>query len=181
MQALPTRLSGPILIQPVVHGDSRGFFQETYRRDTFEQFGIRDDFVQDNHSRSAHAIVRGVHFQPGMAKVVRCVRGAILDVLVDIRHGSPTFGEWEGFQLDDETHRMLYAPDGFGHGFCVLSDVADVVYGCSDYYDPQLESGFRYNDPEVGIEWPRDIALQASQRDSGARRLSELDLASAFG
>lgn len=181
MQALPTRLNGPILIQPVVHGDSRGFFQETYRRDAFEQLGITDDFVQDNDSRSSHGIVRGMHFQPGMAKLVRCVRGAILDVLVDIRRDSSTFGEWEGFELNDETHLQLYCPEGFAHGFCVLSEIADVAYGCSDYYNPQLESGFRYNDPEVGIEWPGGIALQASQRDAGAKPLSELDLVSAFG
>ncbi len=181
MQALTTRLNGPILIQPVVHGDARGFFQETYRRDAFEQLGISDDFVQDNHSRSSHGIVRGMHFQPGMAKLVRCVRGAILDVLVDIRGGSPTFGQWEGFELNDVTHHQLYCPDGFAHGFCVLSDIADVAYGCSDYYNPELESGFRYDDPEVGIEWPRRIELLASARDAGAKKLSELDLVGAFG
>jgi dTDP-4-dehydrorhamnose 3,5-epimerase len=181
MRELPTRLVGPLLIQPVVHGDPRGFFQETYRRDRFAEFGIIDDFVQDNQSRSSRGIVRGMHFQPGMAKLVRCVRGAILDVLVDIRRGSPTFGAWEGFELNDDTHRQLYCPDGFAHGFCVLSEVADVVYGCSDYYNPDLERGFRYDDPEVGIEWPDGIELRASARDERAPRLAELDLVSAFG
>jgi dTDP-4-dehydrorhamnose 3,5-epimerase len=181
MRELPTRLVGPVLIQPVVHGDARGFFQETYRRDLFVEFGIIDDFVQDNHSRSSKGILRGMHFQPGMAKLVRCVRGAILDVLVDIRRDSPTFGAWEGFELNDETHRQLYCPVGFAHGFCVLSEIADVVYSCSDYYNPDLESGFRYDDPEVGIEWPDGIELRASARDERAPRLAELDLVSAFG
>jgi dTDP-4-dehydrorhamnose 3,5-epimerase len=176
MKALPTRLSGPILIEPNVYGDSRGFFQETYRRDVFAELGIDVEFVQGNHSRSAHGIVRGMHFQPGMAKLVRCVRGAILDVLVDIRPGSGTFGEWESFELNDDSHLQLYCPDGFAHGFCVLSDVADVVYGCSDYYRPELESGFSYADDEVGIRWPTGLTLTASARDQSAPRLSELRL-----
>jgi dTDP-4-dehydrorhamnose 3,5-epimerase len=176
VRALETRLSGPVLIEAVVHGDARGFFQETYRRDVFAELGIVDDFVQDNHSRSRHGIVRGMHFQPGMAKLIRCVRGSILDVLVDIRPDSATFGEWEGFELSDENHLQLYCPDGFGHGFCVLSDVADVVYGCSDYYDPERESGFAYDDPEVGIEWPRGLALSPSARDKAAPSLRDASL-----
>jgi dTDP-4-dehydrorhamnose 3,5-epimerase len=174
MNAVPTRLSGPVLIEPRVHGDARGFFLECYRRDRFSELGIEDDFVQDNHSRSRHAVVRGMHFQPGMAKLVRCVRGSILDVVVDIRPGSPTFGEWESFELDDDAHRQLYCPDGYAHGFCVLSDVADVVYGCSDYYDPGSEGGFAYDDPDVGIRWPGGLELTASARDRAARRLNEL-------
>jgi dTDP-4-dehydrorhamnose 3,5-epimerase len=116
-----------------------------------------------------------MHFQPGMAKLVRCVRGAILDVLVDIRRDSPTFGVCEGFELNDETHRQLYCPDGLAHGFCVLSEIADVVYGCSDYFTPDLESGFRYDDPEVGIGWPDAIGLRASARDERAPRLAQLE------
>jgi dTDP-4-dehydrorhamnose 3,5-epimerase len=177
MRAITTRLSGPVLIESVVHGDARGFFQETYRRNIFEELGIADDFVQDNHSRSRQGIVRGMHFQPGMAKLVRCAHGAILDVLVDIRVGSRTFGEWEGFELNDENHLQLYCPDGFAHGFCVLSEVADVIYACSDYYDPELEGGFAYDDPEVGIEWPGGMPLTASARDAGAPPLRDLDLA----
>jgi dTDP-4-dehydrorhamnose 3,5-epimerase len=175
MRALPTRLAGPVLIESTVHGDSRGFFLETYRRDKFAELGIDLDFVQDNHSRSAGGIVRGMHFQPGMAKLVRCVRGAIFDVLVDIRPGSATFGEWEGFELNDETHHQLYCPDGFAHGFYVLSEVADVVYGCSEYYAPELESGFSFADPDVGIEWPHGVALTASARDQAAPRLADFD------
>ena len=110
-----------------------------------------------------------MHFQPGMAKLVRCARGAILDVLVDIRPGSPAFGRWEGFELDDESHRQLYVPDGFAHGFCVLSETADVIYKCSAYYDPAAESGFRFDDPEVGIEWPAGIEFETSERDRRRR------------
>ena len=141
MQKLPTKLDGPILLAPVVHGDERGFFLESYRRNAFDELGI-DDLVQDNHSRSRRGIVRGMHFQPGQAKLVRCVRGAILDVIVDIRRGSPQFGVWEAFALDDLAHHQLYIPDGFAHGFCVLSELADVTYKTSAYYDRSLEAGF---------------------------------------
>ena len=176
MRRLETRLEGPILIEPVVHGDERGFFQETYRRNVVAELGIYDEWVQDNHSRSRRGVLRGMHFQPGMAKLLRCPRGAVLDVLVDIRPESPAFGRWEAFALNDANHRQLYAPDGFAHGFCVLSDVADVVYKCSAYYDPNRESGFRYDDPEVGIEWPSDIEVQTSPRDRDAPTLAELGL-----
>ncbi len=174
MRAIPTRLAGPLLIEPVVHGDARGFFLETYRRDAFMELGIADELVQHNHSRSRHGIVRGMHFQPGMAKVVRCARGAVLDVLVDVRGGSKAFGVWEGFELSDENHRQLYCPDGFAHGFCVLSQLADVVYGCTTYYDATTERGFRYDDPEVGIQWPAGAELVASARDRSAPLLSEI-------
>ena len=174
MEQLPTRLSGPVLLQPVVHGDARGFFLETYRRSVLAELGIEDEFVQDNHSRSRVGVVRGMHFQPGMAKLVRCARGSIYDVLVDLRRGSPGFGRWEGFELNDESHHQLYCPDGFAHGFCVLSEVADVVYMTSAYYDPSLESGFAYNDPAVGIEWPQGVELIASARDAAAPSLAEI-------
>ncbi|HYB25277.1 MAG TPA: dTDP-4-dehydrorhamnose 3,5-epimerase [Solirubrobacteraceae bacterium] len=174
MEQLPTRLSGPVLLQPVVHGDARGFFLETYRRSVLAELGIEDEFVQDNHSRSRVGVVRGMHFQPGMAKLVRCARGSIYDVLVDLRRGSPGFGRWEGFELNDESHHQLYCPDGFAHGFCVLSEVADVVYMTSAYYDPSLESGFAYDDPAVGIEWPQGVELIASARDAAAPSLAEI-------
>jgi dTDP-4-dehydrorhamnose 3,5-epimerase len=176
MRRLDTRLDGPVLIEPVAHGDARGFFQETYRKAVFAELGVHEDFVQDNHSRSRLGVLRGMHFQPGQAKLVRCARGSILDVLVDIRPGSESFGQWEAFPLDDEAHRELYVPDGFAHGFCVTSELADVVYKVSTYYDPQAESGFRFDDPEVGIEWPGGIELQVSDRDRGAPLLSELGL-----
>ena len=174
MRALPTRLAGPVLLEPVVHGDERGFFLETYRRNALAELGIDDEFVQDNHSRSRRGIVRGMHFQPGMAKLIRCVRGAILDVVVDVRRGSPAFGSWEGFELDDVTHRQVYCPDGFAHGFCVVSEVADVVYMTSAYYDPSAEGGFAFDDPAVGIAWPEDLKLVPSERDRIAPPLSEI-------
>ncbi|MBV9311259.1 MAG: dTDP-4-dehydrorhamnose 3,5-epimerase [Solirubrobacterales bacterium] len=174
MRQLDTRLAGPLLLEPVVHGDARGFFQETYRRSVLRDLGVEEEFVQDNHSRSRRGTIRGMHYQPGMAKLIRCARGAIYDVLVDLRRGSATFGEWEGFQLSDVNHHELYCPDGFGHGFCVLSSEADVLYKTSAYYDPQLEGGFAFDDPGVGIEWPPEIELLASERDSGAPALSQI-------
>jgi len=143
MERLATRLNGPILIAPKVLGDERGFFVETYRRSIFAELGIAEEMVQDNHSRSRHGIVRGMHFQVGQgaAKLVRAGRGAIYDVLVDVRLNSPTFGQWEGFELTDENMHMLYCPIGFAHGFCVLSDVADVMYKQSNYYAGATEPG----------------------------------------
>jgi dTDP-4-dehydrorhamnose 3,5-epimerase len=175
VRRLSTTLEGPILLEPVVHGDERGFFLEAYRRGVFAELGIEEEFVQDNHSRSRRGIVRGMHYQPGMAKLVRCARGQIFDVLVDIRRGSPTFGQWEGHELDDANHRLLYCPDGFAHGFCVLSELADVLYGCSAYYDPATEGRFAFDDPEVAIEWPPGLDLIPSERDRAAPRLNEIE------
>jgi dTDP-4-dehydrorhamnose 3,5-epimerase len=177
MQRLETRLDGPILIAPKVLGDERGFFVETYRRSTFAELGIPEEMVQDNHSRSRRGIVRGMHFQigQGAAKLVRAGRGAIYDVLVDVRAGSPTFGQWEGFELTEQNMHILYCPIGFAHGFCVLSDVADVMYKQSNYYADETERGIAYNDPDVGIQWPLAVAeLVPSQRDATAPRLSEI-------
>jgi dTDP-4-dehydrorhamnose 3,5-epimerase len=161
-------------MEPVVHGDERGFFQETYRRSLLAELGVHDEFVQDNHSRSRLGVLRGMHFQPGQAKLVRCARGSIVDVVVDIRPASAAFGRWEAFPLDDVAHRQLYVPDGFAHGFCVTSELADVIYKVSTYYDPAAESGFRFDDPAVGIEWPQGIELAVSDRDRTAPLLSEL-------
>jgi dTDP-4-dehydrorhamnose 3,5-epimerase len=173
MQILPTKLNGPRLLAPVVYGDERGFFLEAYRCNVFAELAIVDDFVQDNHSRSRRGIVRGMHYQPGQAKLIRCVRGAIFDVVCDIRPRSPQFGQWEGVVLDDVEHRQFYCPDGFAHGFCVLSEVADVTYKVSTYYDPELEDGFAFDDPEVGIEWPEGLELTVSERDRTAPSLAE--------
>ena len=180
MRSLETRLEGPILLEPVVHGDERGFFSETYRHNVLAELGIHDEFVQDNHSRSARGVLRGMHFQKGMAKLVRCPRGAIFDVLVDIRGDSPSFGRWESFELSDENHHQLYVPDGFAHGFVVVSEVADVVYKCSAYYDAELESGFRFDDPDVGVDWPTGLALQTSARDREAPLLRELEASPSY-
>jgi dTDP-4-dehydrorhamnose 3,5-epimerase len=173
---LQTKLDGPVLIEPAVFGDARGFFLETYRRNHYVELGIDVDFVQDNHSRSRQGVVRGIHFQlpPGQAKLVRCARGAIFDVVVDLRRGSPTFGQWEGYELSDENHRQMYVPIGFGHGFCVLSEVADVIYKVSGYYDAEIERGIAYDDPDVGIEWPSEVELIVSERDATAPRLSQV-------
>jgi len=180
-ERLETRLEGPILVEPKVFRDERGFFHETYRRDEWAELGIAGDFVQDNHSRSRRGVVRGMHFQTpagphglGQAKLVRCARGAILDVVVDLRRGSPTFGEWEAFELADENLRQLFCPAGFAHGFCVLSEEADVVYRCDAYYDRDAERGIAYDDPEVGIEWPAGLELSPSRRDAEAPRLSKV-------
>src|SRR5215213_1639551 len=173
MEKIETRLEGPILVKPTVHGDERGFFQETYRRDAYAQLGIEPEFVQDNHSRSRRGIVRGMHFQPGQAKLVRCVRGEILDVVCDIRPDSAAFGQWEAVVLSDSNHHQLYVPDGFAHGFAVTSEVADVVYKVSSYYDAAAEAGFRYDDPAVAIEWP-EIELTPSARDSSAPPLADV-------
>ncbi len=175
MQKLPTTLDGPLLLEPIVHGDARGFFLETARADRFAELGISERWVQDNHSRSARGVLRGMHFQlgRGQAKLVRCARGAIRDVVVDIRRESPTFGKWEAHTLDDDRHRQLFVPVGFAHGFCVLSELADVTYKCSSYYDPELERVIAYDDPDIGIEWP-DIDPVVSDRDRAAPRLAEI-------
>ena len=173
MRRLETLLDGPVLIEPVVHGDARGFFLESYRSNVFAELGVHDEFVQDNHSRSRRGVLRGMHFQPGQAKLVRCARGSIVDVAVDIRPESPAFGRWEAFPLDDEAHHELYVPDGFAHGFCVTSELADVNYKVSSYYDPETEAGIAWNDPEVAVGWPLDDP-QVSERDASAPRLAEV-------
>jgi dTDP-4-dehydrorhamnose 3,5-epimerase len=163
---LETRLDGLVLIEPVVHSDARGFFLETYRREDYASLGIDVDFVQDNHSRSQRGAVRAFHFQlrPGQAKLVRTVRGAVHDVVVDLRRDSATYGEHEAFELDDRTHRQLFVPIGFAHGFCVVSDVADFAYKVSSYYDAETERGIAFDDPELAVEWPVDEPL-VSERD----------------
>ncbi len=166
-----------MLIEPRVIRDERGFFCETYRRSTFAELGIEEEMVQDNHSRSGRGIVRGMHFQigDGAAKLVRCASGTIVDVLVDLRRGSPTFGEWEAFELSAENMRIVYCPIGFAHGFCVLSDVADVMYKQSNYYADATERGIAYNDPDVAIEWPLPVEeLIPSARDSSAPLLRDV-------
>jgi dTDP-4-dehydrorhamnose 3,5-epimerase len=174
-ERLPTKLDGVVLIEPVVHGDERGFMVESYSRDAWAELGIGVEFVQHNHSRSSKGTLRGIHFQtePGQAKLVRCARGEILDVAVDLRRDSPTYGQWEAHVLDDVKHRQLYVPVGFGHGFAVLSEVADVAYQVSSYYDPATESGIAWNDPEVGLDWQVTDPL-LSERDKSAPTLAEI-------
>jgi dTDP-4-dehydrorhamnose 3,5-epimerase len=172
---IESRLEGLVVIEPDVFGDQRGFLVETYRADLWRELGIDVDFVQHNHSRSARGTLRGLHFQtePGQAKLVRCSSGRIFDVAVDLRRDSPTFGQWEGHELDDRSHRQLFVPIGFGHGFCVLSEHADVDYQLSSYYDPATESGIAWDDPDIGVEWPIDEPL-LSERDKSAPKLAEV-------
>ncbi|HYB24969.1 MAG TPA: dTDP-4-dehydrorhamnose 3,5-epimerase [Solirubrobacteraceae bacterium] len=179
MRFLPAQLNGLVVIEPSTFPDERGFFCETYRREWHAQAGMpaQEQFVQDNHSRSGRGVVRGLHFQvgAGVAKLVRCARGRIVDVAVDLRRGSPTYGRWEAVELDDESMRELYVPVGFAHGFCVLSEVADVLYKQTGYYDPQLERGIAWNDPALAIEWPLPAEqLTVSARDAAAPRLAEI-------
>jgi len=175
VKRLETKLEGVALIEPQVFGDKRGFFVETFSLDSWTGLGVDAGFVQHNHSRSSKDTLRGLHFQthPGQAKLLRCPRGSIFDVAVDLRRDSATYGQWEGHVLDDVNHHQLYVPVGFAHGFCVLSDVADVTYLVSSPYDPETEAGIRWNDPEVGVEWPVDSPL-LSQRDQSAPLLSEV-------
>jgi dTDP-4-dehydrorhamnose 3,5-epimerase len=174
-RALPTRLDGVVLVEPEVYGDERGFLVETYSAPAWRELGIDAEFVQDNHSRSSAGILRGLHFQtrPGQAKLVRCARGRIWDVAVDLRRGSPTYRRWEGYELDDERHRQLYLPVGFAHGFCVLSEPADVAYKLSSLYDPATEAGIAWDDPDVAVDWPISEPT-VSDRDRDAPRLAEV-------
>ena len=175
MRSTPGRLAGIVVIEPEVHADARGFFVETYSRARYEAAGIVAHFVQDNHSRSARGTVRGLHYQasPGQAKLVRVTRGAIWDVVVDIRPDSPTFGQTEAFELDDVGHRQLFVPVGFAHGFCVTSDVADVAYKVSSPFDPDEERGIAWDDPALAINWPTDSPI-VSERDRANPRLRDV-------
>jgi dTDP-4-dehydrorhamnose 3,5-epimerase len=172
---LPTRIADLVLIEPTVHADSRGFFVETYSRQVWADLGVTAHFVQDNHSRSSHGTIRALHFQtdPGQPKLVRVARGRAWDVVVDIRRRSPTFGQWESFELDDERHLQLYVPIGFAHGFCALSEVADFVYKVGSYYDPASERGIAWDDPDLGIRWPTDHPI-VSERDRQNPTLAQI-------
>jgi dTDP-4-dehydrorhamnose 3,5-epimerase len=175
-ERLPTELEGLVLVAPSVHGDERGFMLESFRTEAWAELGVDVPFVQHNHSRSVKGTLRGIHFQtePGQAKLVRCARGEILDVAVDLRRGSPSFGQWEAHVLDDVVHHQLFVPIGFGHGFAVLSDVADVAYLVSSEYDPATEAGIAWDDPDVGVDWRVSEPL-LSARDQGAPPLAEVD------
>lgn len=175
-EAIPTEIDGLVAIEPEVFGDERGFLLETFSEGDWRELGVDAEFIQENHSRSTQkGTLRGLHFQthPGQGKLVRCPRGAIFDVAVDLRRGSPTYGRWEGHILDDERHRQLWVPVGFGHGFQVLSDVADVVYKLTSLYDPAAEAEVAWDDPDIGIDWPLPEPL-LSERDRSAPRLSEI-------
>lgn len=156
MKVAPTHLPEVLLIEPQVFGDERGFFMETWQRRKFADAGIDLDFVQDNHSRSVQGVLRGLHYQllQPQGKLVRVTVGEVFDVAVDLRRSSPRFGDWVGVTLSAENQQMLWVPPGFAHGFYVLSDVAEFQYKCSDYYAPEHERSLRWNDPDLGIDWP---------------------------
>lgn len=156
MRRIDTEIPGVCLLEPVVHGDHRGFFMESYHKERLAALGIEIDFVQDNHSRSRAGVLRGLHYQLGrpQAKLVRATRGLVFDVVVDLRRGSPSFGKWVAAELSEDNYRILFSPPGFGHGFVVLSDIAEFQYKCSDFYVPDEERGIRWDDPSIGIDWP---------------------------
>jgi dTDP-4-dehydrorhamnose 3,5-epimerase len=175
MEAVHLRLQGLVLIKPKVFQDHRGFFLETFQQSVYEKCGIPGPFVQDNHSFSRKGCLRGMHFQsfPGQAKLVRAAVGKIYDVAVDIRPHSPTYGQWEGAILDDQSHHQLFIPVGFAHGFCVLSPEAHVCYKVSHPYDPKYEKEFRWDDPTVNIQWPVENPI-LSEKDRQAPFLHEV-------
>ncbi|OIO36629.1 MAG: dTDP-4-dehydrorhamnose 3,5-epimerase [Candidatus Omnitrophica bacterium CG1_02_46_14] len=175
MNVITSKLDGILIIEPKVFGDNRGFFMESYNHAKFAEIGIDLTFVQDNHSRSARGVVRGLHYQinPGQDKLVRVIRGSVFDVVVDIRRKSPTFGRWEGFYLSEENRKQVFVPKGFAHGFCVTSEMAEFEYKCSEYYSPQDERGIIWNDPEIGVKWPVAEPI-LSQRDLKLPRFRDI-------
>ena len=175
MNFRPTPLAGVILVEPDVHRDARGFFLETYHAEKYRAGGIAGPFVQDNHSRSVQGTLRGLHAQwrKPQGKLVRTLQGEIFDVAVDVRLGSPTFGKWFGATLSSENHHQLWVPSGFIHGFCVLSETAEVEYKCTDLYDPGGELGVRWDDPAIGIEWPVAQPI-LSAKDAAAPLLADV-------
>ena len=177
MKRLDTPLAGLCVLEPKIHGDARGFFMETYNRRTLEAVGITTLFVQDNLSRSRRGVVRGLHWQVGrpQAKLVSVLAGEAYDVAVDLRRGSPTHGRWWADRLDGTSRKMIYIPEGFAHGFCVLSETADFFYKCSDFYSPPDERGLLWNDPALGIPWPLEgLSPIVSARDAAWPPLSRL-------
>ena len=174
-----------ICIEPKRHSDQRGFFAETYSRRKYSELGIDVEFVQDNHSLSRDVgTLRGLHFQVpphAQAKLVRCGRGALFDVAIDIRRGSPTYGQWQGYELTAENGHQLYIPVGFAHGFVTLEPDSEIVYKCSDYYAPETEGAILWNDPDIGIDWPTDADPILSEKDAVAPLLSELESPFIFG
>lgn len=177
MKVEKTKLPGVVVLTPKVHGDDRGFFMETFNQATFGNLGLPDEFVQDNHSRSSYGVLRGLHFQypQWQGKLVRVLNGEIFDVAVDVRADSPTFGQWVGVTLNAVNKQQLYVPSGYAHGFCVTSEIADVVYKCTSLYKPEDDTGIRWDDPDVNIAWPIENPT-VSEKDQGAGRLRDLHI-----
>ncbi|MFT8314241.1 MAG: dTDP-4-dehydrorhamnose 3,5-epimerase [Clostridium sp.] len=172
-----TEIEGVYIIGPQVFGDNRGYFMETYNADEFKEAGLDMTFVQDNQSKSKKGVLRGLHFQTqhSQGKLVRVIKGQVFDVAVDLRKNSKTYGKWVGVKLSDENKKQFYIPEGFAHGFLVLSDEAEFVYKCTDLYHPEFEGGIAWNDPEVGIEWPTEgiEELTFSDKDKKWKTLTE--------
>ena len=177
---IDTSIEGVCIVEPTVFGDNRGYFMETYSKADFEEIGLNYDFVQDNQSKSKKGVLRGMHFQTKFTqgKLVRCTQGEVYDVAVDLRKGSPTYGQWEGVLLSAENKRQFYVPEGFAHGFLVLSDEAVFNYKCTNLYAPEYDGGLLWNDPDVGIEWPLEgiDEIILSEKDKKQPTLEELDL-----
>jgi len=176
MNTIMCHLDGILLIEPIFYQDERGFFMESFQKERYAEVGITEEFVQDNHSRSVKNVLRGLHFtrKKPQSQIVTVMRGKIFDVVVDIRVNSPTFGKWFGIELSDGGQRQIYMPHGFAHGFCVLSDWADLHYKVSQKYDPTDEGGLNWNDPEIKIQWPlKEIVM--SNRDKGHPYLTQLN------
>ena len=172
-----TSINGVYIIEPIIFGDNRGYFMESYSKRTFEMMGLNMDFVQDNESKSKKGVLRGLHFQTKQVqgKLVRVVEGEVFDVVVDLRKGSNTFGRWEGIILSDKNKKQFYIPEGFAHGFLVLSETATFQYKCTDYYAPEYDDGVLWNDPDIGIEWPLDGIEEVllSDKDQKQQTLKE--------
>lgn len=179
MKITKTKLEGVVIIEPDVFGDNRGFFMESWSQKKMEEAGLFYNFVQDNHSRSsAKGTLRGIHFQKGdkaQAKLVRCVRGAVLDVAVDLRHDSPTYKQWIAVELSEENFKQLLIPRGFGHGFVTLTDDVEFLYKADNYYAPEADGGIRWNDPKIGVEWGIENPI-LSEKDKKNPYLSEIEL-----
>ena len=178
MNVIPTSLPDVLLLEPKVFGDARGFFMESWNRQTFAQHGLDLDFVQDNHSRSRKGVLRGLHYQLNdpQGKLVRVTSGAVFDVAVDLRRSSAHFGQWTGYELSAENQRMLWIPPGFAHGFLVLSDSADFLYKTTAYYAPQWDRGVRWDDPEIGIAWPLEERPALSVKDQALPLLKDAEV-----
>jgi len=178
MKIIKINLPGVVVIEPTLFGDKRGFFLETFREDVLQQAGVNTHFVQDNHSRSTQGVLRGLHYQmtQTQGKLVRVATGSVFDVAVDVRVGSPSFGQWYGTKLSEKNMRMMYVPPGFAHGFVVLSEKADFIYKCTDYYHPESEQGIAWNDPDLAIDWnisEIEDKIQLSEKDKKNVRLKD--------
>lgn len=177
MQVIATRLPDVLLLEPKVFGDARGFFMESWNRQTFADLGLDLDFVQDNHSRSARGVLRGLHYQLNQpqGKLVRVTNGIVFDVAVDVRRSSPHYGQWTGHELSADNQHMLWIPPGFAHGFLVLSESADFLYKTTAYYAPQWDRGIRWDDPDIGVHWPLQGVPTLSAKDQALPRLRDAE------